>query len=218
MLVMVSYVLGDCLFQFNLMGMVKFILSCDIVKVLLVKVLVNYELVEVMGVIIVIIGDMVILFYDVLVLLGEVLVVEKVCFDGVVSVVLGQVGYLLVVMDNIIVVKVNYFFDIFIGQKLMIVIMLIYLILLVMMVYGFIVVVLVELFLICICYFGLFLFYYIGNGWFGGLLFVIVFVILVQIGNIYVGLWYVIVVVLMMVVIGMLFVLNGMYKKDIFVD
>lgn len=216
--VMVTHTPGDCSFQFNPTGTAKFTSSCDIAKASLAKASVNYESTEGSGVTTVTIGDTVIPAYDGAALSGEALAAEKARFDGAVTAALGQAGYPLTAADNTTVAKANHFFDIFTGQKLMIIITLTYLILLVTMVYGPIAAALVELFPTRIRYSGLSLPYHIGNGWFGGLLPATAFAISAQTGNIYAGLWYAIVIALMTVVIGTIFVPNGTHKKDIFAD
>jgi hypothetical protein len=80
-------------------------------------------------------------------------------------------------------------------------IMLIY----VTMVYGPIAAFLVEMFPTRIRYTSMSLPYHIGNGWFGGMLPLLVTAMAVASGDIYYGLWYPIIVALMSVVIGALF-------------
>lgn len=192
-----------CLFQFNLVGMLKFISLCDIVKSVFVKVGLNYENVVVLvGMLVEIkVGDMVIQIYD-----GKVVDVKMqgVVFDKMFVLMLKGVGYLV----KVDLVQFNW---------LMMIVILIIFVIFVMMVYGLIVVMLVEMFLMWICYMLMLLFYYIGNGWFGGFLLVIVFVIVVVKGNIYLGFWYLIVIVLVMFVIGLLFV-KEMKDLDIYVQ
>jgi len=84
---------------------------------------------------------------------------------------------------------------------LILVIMMIY----VTMVYGPIAAFLVELFPTRIRYTSMSLPYHIGNGWFGGMLPLLVTALAAASGNIYYGLWYPIIVALMTVVIGFIF-------------
>jgi len=91
-------------------------------------------------------------------------------------------------------------------NKVMVIIILSYLVLLVTMVYGPIAAMLVEMFPTRIRYTSMSLPYHIGNGWFGGLLPTTAFAIVAQTGNMYNGLWYPIIVAGMTFVIGMLFV------------
>jgi len=73
------------------------------------------------------------------------------------------------------------------------------------MVYGPIAAFLVELFPTKIRYTSMSLPYHIGNGWFGGLLPLLIIAISAWKGDIYAGFWYPIVVALMTVVIGFFF-------------
>jgi MFS family permease len=85
--------------------------------------------------------------------------------------------------------------------ELILVIMVIY----VTMVYGPIAAFLVELFPTNIRYTSMSLPYHIGNGWFGGLLPLLIIAISAWKGDIYAGFWYPIIVALMTVVIGFFF-------------
>jgi len=239
---------ADCSFQFNPTGTVKFTNSCDIAKALLSKTSVNSTTVDgpAGSPATVQIGDTVIQGYDgaanAKAIADATAVLEtaksgtdqaaidaaqkaldeakgvKPAFEKSVNEALTAAGYPLVAENNPTVAKANHFFDIFTGQKLLIVAILTYLIILVTMVYGPIAAMLVELFPTRIRYSGLSLPYHIGNGWFGGLLPATAFAISAQSGNIYAGLWYAIVVALMTVVIGTIFVPNGTHKKSIFTD
>jgi MFS family permease len=84
---------------------------------------------------------------------------------------------------------------------LILVIMMIY----VTMVYGPIAAFLVELFPTRIRYTSMSLPYHIGNGWFGGMLPLLVTAMAAASGNIYYGLWYPIIVALMTFVVGLIF-------------
>jgi hypothetical protein len=139
-------------------------------------------------------------------------------FTKAVNDAIAAAGYPLMAQDNMTVAVAQNFFDIFSGQKLLIVLILTYLILLVTMVYGPIAAMLVELFPTRIRYSGLSLPYHIGNGWFGGLMPATAFAISAQTGSVYGGLWYPIVIALMTVVIGVLFVPGGTHRKDIFAE
>jgi MFS family permease len=142
----------------------------------------------------------------------------KAAFDKGLNDALAAAGYPLVADKNTTVAKAQNFFDIFTGQKIMIIVILTYLIILVTMVYGPIAAMLVELFPTRIRYSGLSLPYHIGNGWFGGLLPATAFAISAQSGNIYAGLWYAIVVATMTVIVGAIFVPGGTQSKSIFKD
>ena len=91
-------------------------------------------------------------------------------------------------------------------DKVMVILILSYLVLLVTMVYGPIAAMLVEMFPTRIRYTSMSLPYHIGNGWFGGLLPTTAFAIVAQTGNMYNGLWYPIIVAGMTFVVGMIFV------------
>ncbi len=75
-------------------------------------------------------------------------------------------------------------------NTLLVMALLSYLMVLVAMVYGPLAAMLVEMFPTRIRYTSLSLPYHIGNGWFGGLLPILSFVIVTQTGNMYSGLWY----------------------------
>jgi len=93
---------------------------------------------------------------------------------------------------------------------LILVIMMIY----VTMVYGPIAAFLVELFPTRIRYTSMSLPYHIGNGWFGGMLPLLVTAMAAANGNIYYGLWYPIIVALMTFVVGLIFLRDNM-ERDI---
>lgn len=157
-----------CIFQFDLVGKVIFDSFCDKVKIFLVKVGLFYLMV------VVFVGS------DVRVWIGEI---EIVGFDvEVMVIVVKMVGYLQQVDGS----QVN---------KLMVIVIIFVFVLIFIFCYGLLVVLMVELFLICICYFLLFLLYYIGNGWFGGFLFMVLFVLVVYIGDIFYGFWYLVLII-----------------------
>ena len=91
-------------------------------------------------------------------------------------------------------------------DKVTVIAILTYLVILVTMVYGPIAAMLAEMFPTRIRYTSMSLPYHIGNGWFGGLLPTTAFAIVAQTGNMYNGLWYPIIVAGMTLVIGTLFV------------
>lgn len=211
---------ATCSFQFNPTGTAKFTSACDIAKAMLARSSVNYETVDAAAGenATIKIDDTVIPSYDASALSGEELATTKSTFEKSVNAALEKAGYPLVAANNTTVAKANNFFDIFTGQKLMVIAILTYLILLVTMVYGPIAAMLVELFPTRIRYSGLSLPYHIGNGWFGGLLPATAFAISAQSGNIYAGLWYAVIIAGATVVIGTLLVPGGTHKKDIFAD
>jgi MFS family permease len=239
---------GDCSFQFNPTGTVKFTSSCDIAKAQLSRTSVNYNTVEDAAATTasIKIGETIVPSFDasvnskaiadakaaletakagtdqVAIETAQKAVDEasgvKAAFEKATNEALKAAGYPLVAADNTTVAKAETVLDIFTAQKLTIIAVLTYLIILVTMVYGPIAAMLVELFPTRIRYSGLSLPYHIGNGWFGGLLPATAFAISAQTGNIYAGLWYAIVIAVMTVVIGAIFVPNGTHKKDIFAD
>jgi MFS family permease len=97
----------------------------------------------------------------------------------------------------------------------MLIVLLAILVLYVTMVYGPIAAWLVEMFPTRIRYTSMSLPYHIGNGWFGGFVPTIGFMLVAWKGDIYYGLWYPVVVALMTVVIGLLFVRE---TKDVPLD
>ena len=214
--VVVSAAPDECSFQFNPTGTAKFTSSCDVTKALLARTSVNYTTVDAPAgsLATVDIGGTKITAYNAS---APDAAAAKKTFETEVNAALRQAGYPLTAAENTTVARASNFFDIFTGQKLMIVVVLTYLILLVTMVYGPIAAALVELFPTRIRYSGMSLPYHIGNGWFGGLLPATAFAISAQTGNIYSGLWYAIGVAVMTVIIGLIFVPQT-HKRDIFSD
>jgi len=82
------------------------------------------------------------------------------------------------------------------------------------MVYGPIAAFLVELFPTRVRFTSLSVPYHLGNGWFGGLLPVIAFAVVLETGDIYAGLWYPIIVASASAVIGALF-LNETHNRSL---
>ncbi len=209
----------DCSFQFNPTGTVRFTSSCDIAKAQLARTSVNYETVQDLAAgtpAYVTVGETTITSYDATT--APDAAAAGTAFTGEVTAALTEAGYPLVGAENASVAVAQHFFDVFTGQKLIIIAILTYLIILVTMVYGPIAAALVELFPTRIRYSGLSLPYHIGNGWFGGLMPATAFAISAQSGNIYAGLWYPIVVAVLTVIIGLIFVPNATHKRDIFAD
>jgi MFS family permease len=97
----------------------------------------------------------------------------------------------------------------------MLIVLLAILVLYVTMVYGPIAAWLVEMFPTRIRYTSMSLPYHIGNGWFGGFVPTIGFMLVAWKGDIYYGLWYPVVVAMMTVVIGLFFVRE---TKDVPLD
>ncbi|UPG90203.1 MFS transporter [Luteibacter aegosomaticola] len=92
------------------------------------------------------------------------------------------------------------------SNYVMLVILLAILVIYVTMVYGPIAAWLVEMFPTRIRYTSMSLPYHIGNGWFGGFVPTIGFMLVAWKGDIYYGLWYPVIVALMTVVVGLFFV------------
>ncbi len=206
-----------CSFQFNPTGASKFTSSCDITKALLAKTSVNYvsEDAPAGTAATVRIGDTLIDAYDGT-LTGPDLAAARSAFEAEVNSALVAGGYPVVAADNTTVAKAEHFFDIFTGQKLKIIGLLLYLLVLVGMVYGPMAAALVELYPTRIRYSGMSLPYHIGNGWFGGLLPATAFAISAQEGNIYAGLWYAVIIAGATVLIGLIFVPNDGHKRSLF--
>ncbi len=186
---------GECSFQFNPTGTVKFTSSCDIAKQVLAASSVSYDNeVAAAGTIAVIkVGDKVINGYTSKGVTADEAKAKDAEFKKAVADTLKEAGY----PAKADPAKMN---------KVMMVIILTYLVILVTMVYGPIAAMLVEMFPTRIRYTSMSLPYHIGNGWFGGLLPTTAFAIVAQTGNMYNGLWYPIIIAAMTLVIGTLFV------------
>jgi MFS family permease len=186
---------GECSFQFNPTGTVKFTSSCDIAKQTLANASVSYEnLPAAAGTPATIkIGESVISSYSSKGLPADELKKKDTEFKKLVADDLKAAGY----PTKADPAKTDTF---------MVIAILTYLVILVTMVYGPIAAMLVEMFPTRIRYTSMSLPYHIGNGWFGGLLPTTAFAIVAQTGNMYNGLWYPIIIAGVTFVIGMLFV------------
>ncbi len=206
----------NCSFQFNPVGTTKFTNSCDILKGLLARNAVNYDVTPAPAGTLasVKIGDTVIESFDA-VAAGADAKAKTEAFTKAVSEALAAAGYPKAGDPSI--VKLANPFDIFRAQPFAIVLILTVLVIYVTMVYGPIAAALVELFPTRIRYTAMSLPYHIGNGWFGGLLPATAFAIVAQTGNIYAGLWYPIVVAAATVVIGLFFIPETK-DRDIFAE
>jgi nitrate/nitrite transporter NarK len=198
---------GECSFQFNPTGTVKFTSSCDIAKQVLAGASVSYEnAVAAPGTAASIkIGETVIPGYTAKGLTPEDAKKKDGEFKKSVADTLKAAGY----PSKADPAKIN---------KVMVILILTYLVILVTMVYGPIAAMLVEMFPTRIRYTSMSLPYHIGNGWFGGLLPTTAFAIVAQTGNMYNGLWYPIIIAAMTFVIGTLFIKEtkdvDIYAKD----
>ncbi|QBK04241.1 MFS transporter [Hylemonella gracilis] len=186
---------GECSFQFNPTGTVKFTSSCDIAKQVLAASSVSYdnEVAPAGTPAMIKVGDKVIQGYSAKGITADEVKAKDAEFKKAVAETLKEAGY----PAKADPAKMN---------KTMMVIILAYLVILVTMVYGPIAAMLVEMFPTRIRYTSMSLPYHIGNGWFGGLLPTTAFAIVAQTGNMYNGLWYPIIIAAMTLVIGTLFV------------
>jgi len=207
---------NDCSFQFNPTGTAKFTSSCDVAKAALARASVKYNVVEAPAgtEATVKIGD------------AEPLSARDPQFAQKLGSALTSAGYPAASNPSVVQIKIepkeglwNFgkMFDIFTGQRLLLIAILTIMVLLVTMVYGPIAAALVELFPTRIRYSGLSLPYHIGNGWFGGLMPATSFAMVAETGDPAFGIWYPIAIALMTVVIGSLFVPET-YKRDIFAE
>lgn len=198
---------GECSFQFNPTGTVKFTSSCDIAKQVLAGASVSYEnAVAPAGTPASIkIGETVIPSYSSKGIAADEAKKKDAEFKKAVADTLKTAGY----PTKADPAKIN---------KVMVILILTYLVILVTMVYGPIAAMLVEMFPTRIRYTSMSLPYHIGNGWFGGLLPTTAFAIVAQTGNMYNGLWYPIIIAGMTFVIGTLFIKEtkdvDIYAKD----
>ena len=185
----------ECSFQFNPVGVSKFVTSCDIAKGFLARSSVNYTNVEapVGTVAKVKVGEEEITSFDGRALAGPDFAAKTGAFNKQMAEAVKKHGY---------PPKA----DPAQTDKVMTVVVLSILVLYVTMVYGPIAAMLVELFPTRIRYTSMSLPYHIGNGWFGGFLPTTAFAMVAATGDIYYGLWYPIVVAVMSFVIGCLFI------------
>ncbi len=186
---------GECSFQFNPTGTVKFTSSCDIAKQVLAGASVSYENIAAPAgtVASIKIGATEIPSYASKGLPADEAKKKDAAFKKAVADDLKAAGYPTKADPARI-------------DKVMVIAILTYLVILVTMVYGPIAAMLVELFPTRIRYTSMSLPYHIGNGWFGGLLPTTAFAIVAQTGNMYNGLWYPIIIAGMTFVVGMIFV------------
>lgn len=183
---------GQCSFQFNPTGTLKFTSSCDVAKAYLAQNGLDYHNEAATGAALaeVRIGEKVVAAYD-----GKAANVkeEAARFKKEMDAAVKEAGYPAKADPE----KMN---------KPMLVLLLTIMVIYVTMVYGPIAAMLVEMFPTRIRYTSMSLPYHIGNGWFGGFLPATAFAIVAAKGDIYSGLWYPIVIAALTFVIGMLFV------------
>jgi MFS family permease len=186
---------AECSFQFNPVGIAKFLSSCDIAKSFLAKNSVNYEneAAPAGTVASIKVGDTVIQSFDGHGLAAEDMKAKSEAFNKSVGDAIAAAGY----PAKADPAQINYF---------MVVLLLFYLVILVTMVYGPIAAMLVELFPTRIRYTSMSLPYHIGNGWFGGFLPFLAVAMVAAKGDIYYGLWYPIVIAAVTFIVGIFFI------------
>jgi MFS family permease len=186
---------AQCSSQFDPVGKAKFLKSCDIAKSYLTKAGVSYTNVAAPAgsVAQVKVGDVVVASYEGGGLSANAGKAAQTTFKDNIGGALKAAGY----PANADTAAIN---------RPMVVAILVLLVIYVTMVYGPIAAMLVEMFPTRIRYTAMSLPYHIGNGWAGGLLPAITFMMITSNGNIYFGLWYPIVIAAITLVIGLLFV------------
>ncbi|PTR32718.1 sugar transport protein [Luteibacter sp. OK325] len=193
-----------CSFQFDPVGKKTFTSSCDVAKSVLAKKGVPYtNAAAPAGTLATVkIGDEVIESFEGAGLAKADFTAKSKDFTGKVTAQVKTAGY----PEKADPTQSNY---------PMLIVLLAILVLYVTMVYGPIAAWLVEMFPTRIRYTSMSLPYHIGNGWFGGFVPTIGFMLVAWKGDIYYGLWYPVVVALMTVVIGLFFVRE---TKDVPLD
>ncbi|WP_049621288.1 MFS transporter [Frateuria defendens] len=183
-----------CSFQFDPVGKTKFTSSCDVAKSYLAKKGIPYanQAAPAGAVAIVQVGEQRIESFEGGGLDSAAFAAKGKAFGEQASAALGQAGY----PEKADPARAN---------KTMLVLLLAILVLYVTMVYGPIAAWLVEMFPTRIRYTSMSLPYHIGNGWFGGFVPTIGFMLVAWKGDIYYGLWYPILVAAAGFVIGLLF-------------
>ncbi len=183
-----------CSFQFDPVGKTKFTSSCDVAKSALAKKGIPYtnEVAETGAVASVKIGDTVINSFEGGALDSKAFGDQGKAFGKELGAALKTAGY----PEKADPAQSNY---------VMLVLLLAILVFYVTMVYGPIAAWLVEMFPTRIRYTSMSLPYHIGNGWFGGFVPTIGFMLVAWKGDIYYGLWYPIIVAVATFFIGLLF-------------
>jgi MFS family permease len=186
---------AKCALLFDPIGKAKFLQSCDLAKAYLSKAAVNYENIAASAgsVATVKIGDSIVTSFEGEGLAGDELKAHKTAFENELKSALAGAGY----PEKADPQHIN---------KPAVVAILVLLVIYVTMVYGPIAAALVEMFPTRIRYTSMSLPYHIGNGWFGGLLPSITFMIVAATGNIYQGLWYPIIIAGLTFLIGLFFI------------
>lgn len=185
---------NGCSFQFDPVGKAKFTSSCDVAKSALAKKGIPYSNVaaEPGSVAEVKIGDRTISSFEGTALDSKAFADQNKAFGAQLTGALKEAGY----PEKADPAKSNY---------PMLIVLLAILVFYVTMVYGPIAAWLVEMFPTRIRYTSMSLPYHIGNGWFGGFVPTIGFMLVAWKGDIYYGLWYPIIVAVGTFFIGLLF-------------
>lgn len=183
-----------CSFQFDPVGKTKFTSSCDVAKSALAKKGIPYSNVtaEPGAIAEVKIGDQTITSFEGAALDSKAFAAQGKAFGTQLGTALKAAGY----PEKADPAQSNY---------VMLVVLLAILVIYVTMVYGPIAAWLVEMFPTRIRYTSMSLPYHIGNGWFGGFVPTIGFMLVAWKGDIYYGLWYPIIVAIGTFFIGLLF-------------
>lgn len=183
-----------CSFQFDPVGKTKFTSSCDVAKSALAKKGIPYSNVaaEPGAIAEVKIGDQTITSFEGASLDSKAFAAQGKAFGTQLGTALKAAGY----PEKADPAQSNY---------VMLIVLLAILVIYVTMVYGPIAAWLVEMFPTRIRYTSMSLPYHIGNGWFGGFVPTIGFMLVAWKGDIYYGLWYPIIVAIGTFFIGLLF-------------
>ncbi|QNK03420.1 MFS transporter [Dyella telluris] len=183
-----------CSFQFDPVGKTKFTSSCDVAKSALAKKGIPYSNVsaEPGAIAEVKIGDQTITSFEGAALDSKAFAAQGKAFGTQLGTTLKAAGY----PEKADPAQSNY---------VMLIVLLAILVIYVTMVYGPIAAWLVEMFPTRIRYTSMSLPYHIGNGWFGGFVPTIGFMLVAWKGDIYYGLWYPIIVAIGTFFIGLLF-------------
>jgi MFS family permease len=185
---------AQCSNQFDPVGKTKFLKSCDIAKSFLAKSGISYQnqAAPAGSVAQIKIGQTVVASFEGGALTSDALKTSKKTFEDNAKTALKAAGYPAKADPKAI-------------NKPLVIAILTLLVVYVTMVYGPIAAALVEMFPTRIRYTSMSLPYHVGNGWFGGLLPAITFMMVANNGNMYFGLWYPIGIALATLVIGLIF-------------
>lgn len=204
----------ECHFQFNPIGTSKFTTGCDVISSTLIRSAVQFTRQEVPGAVASVrLGDQMVTSYRGLDPSSVPDEMARVSKD--LSTAMTAAGY--PAASNPSVVRVSGFFDVFRGQPMRLIGLLLILAVYATMIYGPVAAALVELFPTRIRYTSMSLPYHIGAGWFGGLMPATAVALSAEWGNVYFGLWYPVVFATLTALLG-LFFLPETKDRDIFSD